>query len=90
MSLKTVLYLAIAFGLLTVGHALGLRGDAAPFGGRWRVTRTREISPHCARIDPWSSRLFCRSRIEYLAQFTPLVARRLAPHSKPAQALPAK
>ena len=32
MSLKTVLYLAIAIGLLTVGHAVGLRGDAAPFG----------------------------------------------------------
>ena len=30
MNLKTILYLAIAFGLLAVGHSVGLRGDAAP------------------------------------------------------------
>ncbi len=32
MNLRTILYLAIAFGLLMVGHSAGLRGDAAPFG----------------------------------------------------------
>lgn len=32
MKLKPLIFLAIAIGLYAVGHALELRGDAAPFG----------------------------------------------------------
>ena len=32
MNLKTIIYLAIAFGLLMVGHSVSLQGDAAPYG----------------------------------------------------------
>ena len=32
MSFKTVLFLAIALGLMALSHSLELRGDLAPFG----------------------------------------------------------
>jgi len=32
MTFKDLVFLAIAIGLFFVGHSLGLRGDAAPFG----------------------------------------------------------